>query len=169
MLGSRKVLGTGWAQEDGRNRKVVGTGRWWAQSSGQRTVVGRGKTVGTGKVGQRRMVGTEQWWAQEMVSTVQWWAQRWAQKWAQEVGREVDRPYLVAPGILTHKSFVGRCKLGSVVIDVNDLDCNGNFGFLVLFVCRRGNTEMRQKQENPSNQTFSVASKERSNMLRYFC
>lgn len=61
----------------------------------------------------------------------------------------LSRPYLVASGILTHEGFIGSRKLGSVVIDVNDLDCNGNFGFLVLFVCRRGNTEMRQKQENP--------------------
>lgn len=67
----------------------------------------------------------------------------------------VGGPYLVASGILTHEGFVGRRKLGSVVIDVNNLDCNGNFGFLVLFVCGRGNTELRQKQENPSKQTNS--------------
>lgn len=102
--------------------------------------------------GGHKAVGRGRWWAQgggagedggqrEVVKT---------RCWAQEV---LGRPYLVASGILTHEGFVGSRKLGSVVIDINDLDCNGNFGFLVLFVCGRGNTEMRQKQENPSKQT----------------
>lgn len=141
-------------QEGNWNRKMVGTKQWTEDSGGQREDGGNREGGAEEDGGQRKVVGTEQRWAQEVGT---------------EVGTEVDRPYLVAPGSLTHKSFVGLCKLGSVVIDVNDLDCNGNFGFLVLFVCRRGNTEMRQKQENTSNQTFSVASKERSNMLRYFC
>lgn len=104
--------------------------------------------VGSGRGGHRRS-GHRKEWAWEGVGTERGghrkeWAQRgWHRKvWAQ---RGVGRPYLVASGILTHKGFIGCCKLGSVVIDVNNLDCNGYFGFLVLFVCGRGNTEIRQK------------------------